>query len=359
MATQEAVVKPDEIRRYMVDCMVAVGTCPEHAKALADVLVEADLRGHYSHGLNRLDMYVNDIKKKVCAASGTPTVKNDRPSTAWVEGNNLLGPVVGNFCMDLAVAKARNTGIGMVVAKGSNHYGIAGHYSIKAQRAGLIGMSFTNTSPVMVPTRAKRASVGTNPLTLAAPATGDDSFVLDMATTGVAIGKVEIEQRKGKSIPRGWAVDKDGKETTDPAQVIGVGGLYPLGGGEVTSGYKGYGLGMMVEIFCGMLSGGAYGPHVRKWMSTDREADLGQCFIAIDPAAFAPGFEQRMQTFMDEMRGLERAEGETNPVLVPGDPERIHIKLCEEKGGIPYHPNQISHAAELGKELNVKAPSTV
>lgn len=342
---------PEEVHRYMVDCMTAVGTPKFHATALADVLIAADKRGHFSHGLNRLEMYVNDVRQKICEGGADPTIEKESVSTALVNGNNGLGPVVGNFCIDLAVKKAKETGIGWVCARGSNHYGIAGWYAMRATEQGLLGMSFTNTSPLVAPTRAKKAALGTNPIALSAPAKGDDSFVLDMATCVVAVGKIEVERRKEKPIPEGWALDKDGKTTTNAADAM-VGALMPLGGPETHSGYKGYGLGMLVEIFCGIMAGAHYGPNVRRWMQTDRPADLGQCFIAIDPSFFAPGFEGRMSDLMDHCRNMEPAE-QGKPVLAAGDPERAHIEKIKKEGGITYHINQITDSWKLAKVLNV------
>ncbi|KAK8725253.1 hypothetical protein OTU49_010778 [Cherax quadricarinatus] len=343
---------PDEVHRYMVDCMLAVGTPRPQATDLADVLVAADTRGHYSHGLNRLEMYVNDVKQKVCDGSAFPTIIKESVSTALVNGNNGLGPVVGNFCINLAIKKAKETGIGWVCARGSNHYGIAGWYAMKATKEGLMGMSFTNTSPLVAPTRAKKAALGTNPISLSAPAKNGDSFVLDMATCVVAVGKIEVERRKENPIPEGWALDKNGQPTTNATEGM-EGALMPLGGTELYSGYKGYGLGMLVEVFCGIMSGGQYGPHIRRWMQTDREADLGQCFVAIDPSFFAPGFEDRMSDMMDYCRGMEPADPD-KPVLAPGDPERFHVEKVKLEGGITYHINQITDSWKLAQVLGVQ-----
>lgn len=336
----------------MVDCMTSVGTPKPHAVALADVLVAADTRGHFSHGLNRLEMYVNDVQKEVCDGSAVPTITKETVSTALVNGNNGLGPVVGNFCIDLAIKKAKETGIGWVCTRGSNHYGIAGWYAMRATEAGLLGMSFTNTSPLVAPTRAKKAAIGTNPISLSAPARNGDQFVLDMATCVVAVGKIEVERRKENPIPEGWAINKSGQPTTNAKDGM-EGALMPLGGSELHSGYKGYGLGMLVEVFCGILSGGQYGPNVRKWMQTDRPADLGQCFVAIDPSCFAPGFEDRMSDMMDYCRNMEPADP-SKPVLAAGDPERSHIEKVNKDGGITYHINQITDSWKLAKVLGVK-----
>lgn len=348
----DKIVDVSEVKRFAIDVMTSVDTARCHAEQLADVLAEADRRGHYSHGLNRLDMYMRDIQKNACKKSGEPQIVRERAATAWVNGNNLLGPVVGNFCTDLAVRKAKQSGIGWVVANRSNHFGIAGFYSMRAAAQGCIGLVFTNTSPIMYPTRASVPALGTNPLTLAANGLGEDSFVLDMATTAVAIGKVEIADRKGNPVPDSWGVAAGGNVTTDSSKILHGGGLLPLGGAEQSGGYKGYGLAALVEIFCGILGGAHWGPNVRKWLSTTADADLGQCFAAIDPEAFAPDFKERMQNFIDTLRGLTPS-GEDN-VLVAGDPERQHIEMVERCSGIPYHPNQIKFAEGLSAKLGVK-----
>lgn len=201
----------------MYDCFVQSKTSKENAQAMADLLAEADYRGHFSHGMNRLEMYINDLHKNSTDGMTQPEILNETPATAWVDGKNGLGAVVGNFCMDLAIQKAKNVGVGVVAARrkkiksknlfinlikrikctGSNHYGIAGWYTMRAQKQGMIGLSGTNTSPLMAPTRSMEAGLGTNPLSFAAPADNGDSFVLDMATTAVAVGKIEIQRRKG------------------------------------------------------------------------------------------------------------------------------------------------------------------
>uniref|UniRef100_A0AAY4CLI2 Malate dehydrogenase n=1 Tax=Denticeps clupeoides TaxID=299321 RepID=A0AAY4CLI2_9TELE len=341
-----------EVQTFIEKCMQSVSTSPSHARSLAEVLVEGDLRGHYSHGLNRLDVYVREIKAGICAKEGEPGIEKESVATALVNGRNLLGPVVGNFCMKLAIKKARDVGIGWVVARDSNHYGIAAYYSMQALKENMIGMSFTNTSPLVVPTRAKECTLGTNPISIAAPAKNGGSFVLDMATSAVALGKVEIHERNGSSIPEGWGCDSQGRVSTDPSKVLNGGGLVPLGGPEITGGHKGYGLGLMVEVFCGMLAGSRYSRHIRTWRDTDRVADLGQCFVAVNPENFAPGFNERMSELLHINRSLEPV-GEQVPVLVPGDPERMHIEKCQLLGGIPYPLKVVRHMNEFARSIGV------
>lgn len=270
-----------------------------------------------------------------------------------MDGCNGMGQVIGKFCMNLAIEKAKKFGIGMVVARGSNHYGISGYYSLMAMEQGMIGFNCTNTSPLMVPTRSKKSALGTNPLSFGMSASCDDEFVLDMANTTVALGKIELAKRKDEKIPKGWAIDKAGKVTTDPDEALEVSGLMPLGGEEKTSGYKGYGLATMVEILCGVLSGSEFGPNIRKWKGNDhRVANLGQCFMAINPEVFAPGAKDRLTQLLKQLRELPKAGDK--PILVAGDPERISMNRVDSEGGIAYHPNQIQNSADFAKQMGVE-----
>ncbi|KAJ7998249.1 hypothetical protein DPEC_G00220660 [Dallia pectoralis] len=223
---------------------------------------------------------------------------------------------------------------------------------MQALDSNMIGMSCTNTSPLVVPTRAKECTLGTNPLSVAAPANNGDSFVLDMATSTVALGKIELHERRGDTIPEGWGCDSQGRISTDPREVLNGGGLVPLGGSEATGGYKGFGLGMMVEVFCGMLAGSHYSQNIRTWKDTDRVANLGQCFVAVNPDNFAPGFNDRMSNILSLHRDLEPAEPGC-AVLAPGDPERRHIIKCQNLGGIPYHLNVVTFMNDLARQIGV------
>lgn len=231
--------------------------------------------------------------------------------------------------------KAEKTGIGFVVCHNSNHYGIAGFWPEMALKKGLIAFSFTNTSPFLIPTRGTQRAGGTNPIAFYCPAGPNDSFQLDMATTTVPVGKVEVCHRKGQKIPLGWGVDEVGNATTDPSKVMAKGGLTPVGGMEETAGYKGYGLNMMVEILCAVLSGcKEVGPDVPLWRcDRGKPVDYGHCFMCIDPKKLLPDgqFQPKLKAYLDRMRGLERANPEL-AVLVPGDPEKAEEVAAKEKG---------------------------
>ncbi|CAG9864223.1 unnamed protein product [Phyllotreta striolata] len=341
-----------ESRRFMVDCLKALGTKQEYAETVAENLLEADYRGHYSHGMNRLGRYINEVQKGLACPNADPVVEIDHPAAAVVNGNNGFGAVVGKFSMNIAIEKAKNIGLGIVVSRNSNHYGIAGMYALQAIKKDLIGFSCTNTSPLMVPTRAKQSALGTNPISLGVAGIDDDSFMLDYATTAVAIGKLEIQRRKGLPLPKGWALNEEGKTETDPVKAIKAVRLLPLGGEERTGGPKGFGLGMLVEIFCGILSGGDYGPTIRPWNNPKSPANLSHCFMAINPCGFTSGVELRMSKLMNMIRDMEPANPKL-PVLVHGDVERNHMKKVAKDGGLLYVKNQHDTNEKLAKTLKV------
>ena len=347
-------IPKEEVIDFIVRCMVRAGCSRPHAIALADTLTEGDYRGHFSHGLNRLEMYIRDIQSGITVSDAEPKIVNETPAIALVDGMNCLGPVVGNFCMEKAIEKAKTMGVGVVAARNSNHYGIAGWYGLLALHEGLIGISSTNTSPLVVPSRSRQPALGTNPLAFFAPGKDGDSFELDMATSAVALGKVEMSARKEAEIPLGWGVDEKGDATTDPSKVMDGGGLCPLGGVEMTGGYKGYGLAMMMETLCGVLAGASFGTDIRGWKTTSTVANLGQFFMAIDPNAFSGGFEGRMSALNEQMRTREKAAGETGEILIAGDPEKAHMEKCRTEGGIRYHPNLIASMNELAAKMDVE-----
>ena len=344
-------------------CLVASGAKQEHANTVARVLVAADMRAVYSHGINRLKMYTDECKTGTVDTDASPLVESSRGLTALVNGRNVLGAVCGEFSMNLAIDKAKEHGIGWVLANNSNHYGIAGHYAMMALEHGFIGMSWTNTSPIVVPTRAKTPALGTNPIALAAPTDRQDPFVLDMATSAVALGKVEVSNRKGEKLPLGWSVGRDGLPTDDAAAAVessstGEGGLMPLGGIEANSGYKAYGLAMLVEVLGGVLGNANYGRKIRTWQSplknTEQQADganLGQAFIVIDPSVFGGDFPLRMDDFIEQMHSLPPGEGQPG-VMVPGEPElNAHKEQAEH--GIRLHDSLIDSLNLLSKEYGV------
>jgi len=339
-------VPHDELSRLVAACLEKAGTTPKHAELVASVLVYADSRGIPSHGVNRADFYCTELERGLVDGQAEPVVEKDEGCCAVVNGQNGLGAVCSARAIQLAIDKARTLGVGWVVCRGSNHFGAAGFWAQQALREGLLAFSFTNTAPFMVPSGGSTRAVGTNPICVMAPA-ANDSYQLDMATTTVPIGKVEVMDRLGKGLPRGWGVDRDGRPCTDAAEVVVGGGLTPLGGYAETAGYKGYGLGMLVEVLSAVLSGAAVGPNVPSWNAhRGKPMDLGHCFIVLDPKRFADGFDERLGSYLAQMRGLP------GQVLVPGDPEREYERAAAAKG-VQLHTNVAKSLRALAARLGV------
>ncbi|KAH9635831.1 hypothetical protein HF086_002391 [Spodoptera exigua] len=372
-------VKLEEVRRFMEDSLKAVGAPESEAKAHADLLMHADTVGHYSHGLNRLEFYINDCQSKACVPTAKPEILKESGATAWVDGHNALGATVGNFCMDLAIKKAKEW---------SNHFGMAGYWALQAEREGLIGLAFTNSSPIMVPTRSKKRALGTNPIAMAAPAADGDKVVVDMATTTVAMGKIEVQIHKEEPLPPVTSSSCKSEATLcglsfNPAmglviigsysitlsvtkktihseltvfyQAFQAGHLMPLGGEEKTSGYKGYALSAMVELFCSGLSGSKSTHNIRGWEleSNQGPPDLGQCFAAINPECFAPGFVDRASDCLNTWRNLEPIDPSL-PVLAPGDKEHHIGEATLAKGTVNYPQKQLEAMETMAKRIGVK-----
>lgn len=333
---------------------------PADAAVVTEVLVLADLRGVESHGVARLGRYVNGLKKGFMKPTDHGTIMRETKATALIDGGQSLGQVAGRKGMELAIRKAKDTAVGVVTVRNSNHYGIAGYYSLMALEHDLIGMSLTNAAPLVVPTFGSTAILGTNPISLTAPADKEKPFVLDMATATVPRGKLEVYNRQGKPIPHGWAVDETGRSTTDASSVLKAlanrlgGGLLPLGGeGEEMGGHKGYGLALMVDVLSGVLSGAATGLRV---YGDEARPDVGHFFLCIDPAAFRPldEFKRDMDRLARELKDSPKAHGQPR-IYVHGEKSFARMEKYR-KEGVPLGPKVVEDLKNIGAELGVLWP---
>ena len=360
-AVAESVLVPEKtLRRFCEDVLKKLGVPAADAITTTDVLVLADLRGIDSHGVARLGRYVAGLKDGTMKAKDESRVIKETSATALVDGGQSLGQVVGKKGMDLAIEKARETAVGIVTVRNSNHYGIAGYYSLMALEHNLIGVSMTNSGPLVVPTFGRTSVLGTNPISLAAPAMKEKAFVLDMATSTVPRGKVEVHQRLSQPIPHGWAVDETGRSSTDPKRVLNAlanrlgGGLLPLGGeGEELGGHKGYGLALMVDVLCGVLSGAATGLQV---YADERRPDVGHFFLALDPAAFRPldEFRRDMDRLARELKDSPKAEGQDR-IYVHGEKSFARMER-HRKEGIPLDPKVVESLRKIGQDRGIPWP---
>ncbi|MGQ8336526.1 Ldh family oxidoreductase [Sunxiuqinia sp. A32] len=332
--------------------------CPvDQAKVAAECLNQADLRGVDSHGVARLGGYIRLWEKKRLNAQPNIRVVHETPSTGVIDGDLGLGLVTAPEAMKLAIKKAKQAGTGWVAVKNSNHYGIAAFHAMMALEEDMIGISMTNASPLVSPTFSKSRFLGTNPIAVAIPALNEPPFIIDMATTTVANGKLEVLQREGKDAPLGWAQDKDGLPTTDSFALKNGGSMLPLGGDRLHGGHKGYCLGAMVDIFSAILSGANYGPWVPPFVAfldppNDPVGDgIGHFLGAMRIDAFRPAgeFKSHMDNWIKTFRNAETIEADKK-VLIPGDPEReLTIQRLEE--GVPLQEAVVEDLHRLAKQF--------
>ena len=315
----------NELRTFCIKVFQGYGFLEEEATQITDVLLEADLSGVESHGIQRLIRYHKEITGGMVKQDARPEVVFETPLSAVIEGNDCMGQTLGVKAMQMAIDKAKAHGFGMVTVRNSNHYGVAGYYAKMAVEQGLIGMSMTNTEAIMVPTFGRQAMLGTNPIAFAMPA-DPTPFVFDAATTVVPRGKLEVYVKRGNGLPIGWALDENGHDSDDPERVLGNiinktgGGILPLGGsGELTSGYKGYGFGMLCEIATAILSGGTTSNYIYK---TPGRSNIANCFIAIDHGMFGDkkAIEASLSKYLQEIRDSEKAEGQDR-IYIQGEKE--------------------------------------
>jgi LDH2 family malate/lactate/ureidoglycolate dehydrogenase len=288
--------------------------------------------------------------------SAEPKVDRDEGTTAVVDGQQAFGHYTGTVAMELAVAKARAHGVGFVTCRNSNHYGAAASYSMMALPHNMIGLSLTNSGPIVVPTHGRQAMLGTNPISFAAPANREYPFVLDMATSTVALGKLTVAARWGKPIPPGWALDATGEPTTDPTVAYEARRLTPLGATRDLGGHKGYGLAVMVDILAGVLAGATFADTRRRDPNPARP-DIGHFFGAIDIGRFRPldAFKADMDDLLRALKDSPKAEGQDR-IYVAGEPE-WECEQARRRDGIPLAPALIAQLREIAAETG--APFTL
>ncbi|MBV6646230.1 MAG: Ldh family oxidoreductase [Cyclobacteriaceae bacterium] len=331
----------DKLFEFTKSILTAIG-CPDAgAQEAASVLLSADLRGIDSHGVARLIGYVRLYEKGRINPNPKLSITYETPSTAVMDGDAALGLISGPEAMRLALKKAQEVGSGWVAVKNSNHFGIAGYHTMMALDQDCIGIAMTNASPLVAPTFSKERLLGTNPISVAIPSGDEPPFVLDMATTTAANGKLEILQRKNLSAPIGWVQDQDGNPITNANGVKEGGALLPLGGDREHGSHKGYGLGAVVDILSAVLSGANYGPWAPPFVAFLDPVDdpvgqgLGHFFGAMRIDGFRPAeeFKTHMDNWLRRFRNADTVTGQ-DQVLVPGDPER-EMERDRRENGIP------------------------
>src|SRR5262245_487860 len=307
------------------------GVPPDDARQASEVLAAADLRGIDSHGIARLTAYSDLLSEGLINPRANVQVVRELPGLATVDGDNGLGLVVGPKANAIAMDKAAAVGAGWVAVRNTNHFGIAAYYPLQALGRGLIGWAMTNSTKFVAPLWGAQRMLGTNPIAVAFPGGAEPPVVIDLATSAVPYGKIEIALRAGKPIPEGWGIDRDGRPATQPQQVIDGGALLPLGGDREHGGHKGYCLAALVDILTGVLSGANWGPFTPAFAlrqgveASERKVGLGigHFFgaLRIDGFMDPDEFRGRVDEWVRVFRATRPAAG-TPGVVIPGDPER-------------------------------------
>jgi len=332
-----------------------MGFCPSDAAIITDVLLASDMYGIESHGVQRMVLYYKTIKNGRIHMDSKWEIVHETPLSAVIDNHFGVGQLVGHFAMNLAIEKAKKSGIGIISVRNSNHYGIAGYYAKMACKEGLIGFSSTNSEAIMVPTYGRMAMLGSNPIAIAVPAKPYD-FFFDAATTVVTRGKVEVYNKKGTPLPEGWTLGANGLPSTDAPSILKNinekrgGGILPLGGAtEQYGGHKGYGWGMVAELFSSVLSMGLTSNHTH----IGPVGGTCHCFAAMDPALFGNPEEikEHFSTFLQELRDSPKAEGQTR-IYTHGEKEvEAYARILEE--GIPVNQNTLKEMKNICDEYGI------
>ena len=348
-ASENKRINHEKLTRFVQAAFEKLGVAGGDAQIAAEALVAADLRGVDTHGVIRFSphaWYVKWLSEGSMTAKPNIRVISETPSTALLDGDRGMGMVIGHRAMELAIDKAQSCGIGMVGVRNSRHYGMSAQYAMQALAHDMIGIAMTNAGRQVVPTFGREARFGTNPMCFAVPADKELPFVLDMATTTAAAGKLELAARLEKSIPTGWALDEKAQATQDPRIAQRARRLLPLGGSRDNGSHKGYGLAVLVEILCGVLTGTVTA------LNADQDP-RGHFFGAIRVDAFRPvaEFKKDMDRLIRELKSTPPIEGQRR-VYVAGE---IEFETAEERAerGIPLLPSVLKGLREVSEQLGL------
>lgn len=353
-ATSEYQLSTEQkLKDFVAAVLQKVGVAPDQARVVGDVLVAADMRGIESHGVARLESYyVSRIRNGKLKAKPNYEIVRETETSVLYDADNGLGHPAGKLAMEKVIEKARKNGAAFGAVRNSNHYGIAGYYAMLALEHDMIGMASTNSVRYGAPTFGKDVLLGTNPLAYAIPTGKEPAFVLDFATTTVPKGKLEVYKRKGLPLKDGWAIDANGYPTHDPDEAL-RGALLPLGGfGTDNSGHKGYGLGLLVDILCGVLSGGKFGTGLPLVTDT-MEGAISHWFGAFrvdgfrDVEAFKADMDRELRAFKDSQK-VPNAER----IYVAGEIE-FEKTLYHREHGVPVHSKVWEGLVKLAGELGI------
>lgn len=321
-------VELKDIKERSIAVFEKAGLSSGDAKIITDVLLETEQRGVFTHGFMRLERYTDCIKSGGIKTDGEYEILFDSPSWASIDGKDNLGIVISYKATQLAMKKAKETGIGIVNVRGSHHFGAAGYYTSMCADNDMVGMSMSNGDILIAATGSGEKTIGNNPFSYAFPADKYGKIVYDIAMSYTSDRKIVQMDKEGKKLPEGWIIDKDGKPTTDPGEYEKGGTLLPFGG------YKGYGLAMMVETLAATLSGAAMTKNVHAW-NTDENCggNVGHFFMAMDISKLGnpADYKKRVDAMIEEIKASKKAEG-CDKIYYPGEIEMEKLRQSNECG---------------------------
>lgn len=350
MSEDRVIITADAARRFVIDLFVHEGVPADNAALVADALVRADLRGVDTHGIVRIPGYLDRLRKGLVNPRPDLKINKVTPVAADLDGGDGLGFVIAHHAMKEAIAMAKEFGLGLVSVRRSTHFGMAANYLLQGVAAGMVAFVFTNASRAMPPWGGREALLGTSPFAVGVPGGAGGDFILDMAPSVAARGKIRKAQRNGESIPLGYALDAEGRPTTDPAEAL-KGVVLPIGDA------KGSGISMLMDVLGGVLSGSAFAGNVGdQYKHFDRPQNVGHFIMALRPDLFMPAddFKSRMDTLLDTVRSSPRAEG-FSEILIPGEPESRQ-EATRTKDGIPYSRKDLQPVFDMASEAGVSLP---
>jgi LDH2 family malate/lactate/ureidoglycolate dehydrogenase len=337
---------PDQLSAFATAVLEAEGVPAADARLIAGCLVQAELWGHPSHGMLRLSWYVARIRAKVVDPVARPETVVDLGALAVLDGREGLGHVLTARAADEAVRRAREHGVGVVAVRNSNHFGMAAHFTRMIAEQGCVGVVTTNGSPAMAPWGGREKAVGANPWSIAAPAGRHGVTVMDIANVNAARGKIYAARERGAAIPEGWALDTEGRPTTDPAAAI-AGVILPMGG------HKGYAISFMMDVLSGVLTGSSFATGVSGPQQAERRSGCGHLVLALDVAAMADPdeFGGRMEALIAEMKAVPLATG-FEEIFFPGEIED-RARALREREGIEVPGKTMEALERLAAETGV------
>jgi LDH2 family malate/lactate/ureidoglycolate dehydrogenase len=341
----EARVDAGRLIEFGAAVYAGAGVPEADARVLADTLVQADLWGHQSHGVLRLGWYLERIVNGVMKPVTQPEFAVDAGAVALIDG---IGQVLTLFAAKEAIRRAKAHGIAAVGLRYSNHFGTCMYYTRMGALSGCVTLLTSNGGPAMAPWGGRRKIIGTNPWSVAAPAGRHAPFLMDMANTGVARGKIYLARQKHEAIPPGWALNAAGEPTTDPQEAID-GIILPMGE------HKGYAIAMMVDVLSGVLTGSGFLSAVHSPYKTAEKSNAGHLLIALDIEAFQPlaQFGARMEQYISELKSVPPAKGH-DAVYYPGEIEARN-DLRNRETGLQFPADTLADLARIARETGLEA----